>query len=1237
MPKTQAYLALEALVAERILVLDGAMGTMIQELGLGEADFRGSRFADHPKGLAGDNDLLSLTRPEAILAIHRAYLEAGADIVETNSFNSTRVSQADYGLGHLARELAFDSAVLARRAADEFTALDPRRPRFVAGSLGPTNKSLSMSPDIDRPGFRALGFEELAAAYREEVLGLVEGGADLLLVETAFDTLNAKAALYAIGSLSAERGTIWPVMVSGTVTDRSGRTLSGQEPRAFLHSIEQARPFSVGFNCSFGAAELIRHLEELGRDAPFALSVHPNAGLPNALGAYDESPAHFARVLGEAARTSGLNIVGGCCGTTPAHIRALAAALEGVRPRRIPERRRLTCLSGLEPLEIDSAALAGSRFVNVGERSNVAGSRKFARLVREGKYSAAVDLAREQVEAGAQAVDVNMDDALLDSRKEMGEFLRLAAADPALSRVPVMIDSSDWPTVLEGLRSIQGKGIVNSVSLKEGEEALLARAREISLHGAAMVVMAFDEAGQADTLERRVSVLRRAWRLLVEKGGIDPTDIFLDPNVFAVGTGLPEHRRYALDYFEATRILKRSCPGSLVSGGVSNVSFAFRGNEALRAAIHTVFLYHARAAGMDLGIVNPAQLGVYDDLEPALREAVEDLLLDRREDATDRLLALASGLADEGGAKDPAALPEWRYLPVGERLTQALVKGVETWMAADAEEARLALGSALAVIEGPLMAGMNRVGELFGEGRMFLPQVVKSARAMKLAVSVLEPFLEGGRGGAAAAAGKRGSILMATVKGDVHDIGKNIAAVVLRCNGYEVVDLGVMADLEDILGAAVERGVDAVGLSGLITPSLEEMARVAAAMETRGLNLPLLVGGATTNPAHTALRIASAYSGPVVNVRDAALAPAVLERLLDPGRRPAYETELALAHEARREEQRNRAASRSRLPLAEARRRGRPYEMTGYAPPVPAVAGIVETRPKVAGLLPYIDWTFFFHEWGMKRRWPEILEDPELGPEARRLHREALGFLARIEAEGLLSCASLSLLLPAASEGDDVLLFDDESRRGVRARIPFLRQDLAKEDGSPQLCLADWVAPRASGLRDWLGLFAVTAGLGLEESLAALAVDEYASIMIKILADRLAEALAERTHEDLRRRIWGYATEESLSPAALHRGDYRGIRPAPGYPACPDHRDKALILDFLEAGPRLGLELTSSYMMVPGASVSGFVLSHPESKYFALGRVGREQLADYAARRGESLGESALALAAALDPEWEKS
>jgi len=1216
MDKTEAYLALEDAARERILILDGAMGTMLQGMDLVEEDFRRGALADHGRALKGNNDALSLSRPETLLSVHRAYLEAGSDIITTNSFGANRISQADYGTVEYAADMALESARIARSAADEFTARDPGRRRFVAGSLGPTSKTLSISPDASDPALRAVGFEELSAAYREEVSALIEGGVDILLVETVFDTLNAKAAIYALLTIFEEKGARWPILISGTIVDKAGRTLSGQTPAAFLASVAHAKPFAVGFNCSLGVEALLARAEEIAAISPFALSVYPNAGLPNAEGGYDESPGLFASEFSRFAREVGINLAGGCCGSTPAHIAAMSEALAGIPPRVPPERRRVTSLSGLETLDIGPDSL----YVNVGERANVSGSKKFARLVREGKREEAVRVAMDQVEAGAQIVDVNMDDPLIDSIAEMRAFLNIAAVEPVLARVPVMIDSSDFDTVMAGLRCVQGKCVVNSISLKEGEIPFLEKAREIAKYGAAVIVMAFDEEGQAATLERRLSILARAHRLLVDKAGYDGEDIILDPNIFAVGTGIDEHRRYALEFFEATRLLKQRLPGSLVSGGVSNVSFSFRGNDALREAIHTVFLYHAKAAGMDMGIVNPASLGIYDEIESSLREMIEDLLFDRRADATERLLDAAAGLSGRS-ARDEAGEPEWRREPPSERLVHALVNGVSDWAAPDADEARLALGGALEVISGPLMAGMNKVGDLFGAGKMFLPQVVKSARVMKAAVAVLLPYLKDGKGDIAT----RGKIVIATVKGDVHDIGKNIVSVVLECNGYEMVDLGVMTPCEVILDAAERLGASAVGLSGLITPSLEEMARVAREMERRGMSLPLVVGGAATSPTHTALKIAPAYSGPVVNVRDASIAPGVFERLLDSEGRAAYAIELASMHGRLRESHLEKAEAARRLSLKEARGRAPRLDYESYSPPEPKIKGIVEFRPRLGELIPYIDWGFFFYEWSMKKPYPEILDDPELGPEARRLQREAQEMLERMEAEGMVSAAGLCAMLPASSSGDDMVVYTDESRSSERFRIPFLRQQRVKEDGSPHLCLADYLAPAESlrdryPVKDWVGFFAVTAGIGLDSVTRALeaAGDDFGAILAKILCDRLAEALGEKMHEDVRRRIWGYAADESIAPGELHRGNYRGIRPAPGYPSCPDHRDKAAILELLEARERIGMSLTESYMMLPAASVSGFLFSRPEAKYFAIGRIGADQLADYAARRGET-------------------
>ena len=1216
MRKTEAYLALEAESAERILILDGSTGVLIQGFGLGEESYRAGPLAAHPSPLKGNYDALCLSAPEIPYKVCAAYLEAGADIVTTDSFTSTSLHQADYGLADRAADMARESARIARRAVDDFNARGSRRRRFVAGSLGPTSKSLSISPDSSDPTKRLVSFEEMEASYREAALALIEGGADLLLLETIFDTLNAKAAIRALLSLFEERGERLPFMISGTIVDKAGRNLSGQTTAAFLASVSHAEPFSLGFNCSLGSEALLARAEEIAGISPFRLSVHPNAGLPNAEGGYDESPELFARAFSRFAREVGVNIAGGCCGTRPEHIAAIAAALEGVPPRRLPGRRRLTSLSGLEALDMGE----GSLFVNVGERANVSGSKKFARLIREGKREEAIRIATDQVAAGAQIVDLNLDDPLIDAPAEMRAFLNFASGEPELARVPFMIDSSSFPTVEAGLRAMQGKCVVNSISLKEGEESFLEQARAIAKYGAAVVVMAFDEEGQATSLERRVAILQRARDLLVAEAGYADEDIILDPNVFAVGTGIEEHRRYALDFFEAARALKERLPLCRISGGVSNVSFAFRGNDALREAIHTVFLYHAKAAGMDMGIVNPAALGVYDEIEPALRGMIEDLLFDRRPDATERLLEAASGLA--AGARDEGAEPDWRGLPVGERLAHSLVKGVSTWAAADAEEARLALGGALEVISGPLMEGMARVGDLFGSGKMFLPQVVKSARVMKEAVGSILPYLKE-EGNSAS----RGRIVLATVKGDVHDIGKNIVSVVLQCNGYEVVDLGVMVPCETVLDAAVGEGVVAVGLSGLITPSLEEMVRVAREMQRRGMKLPLMVGGAATSPRHTAIKIAPEYSGLVVNVRDASTAPGVLARILDPAGGEAFVRETAASQEGLRQARQERDAQARRLGLAEARRRGLKLDFSDYAPPAPAVKGVVEMRPSLEELAAYIDWRFFYHEWGMNGR-GESLEGPERFEEARKLRADAEATLRRMASEGRVKAAGLCAVLPASPRGDDVLVFADESRKEVLATFPFLRQQRFKEDGSPQLCLSDFLAPGG----DWMGVFALTAGLGLDEAVRGLeaAGDDYGSIMMKILSDRLAEAFAERMHEEVRKRIWGYAPEEALEPGKLATARYRGIRPAPGYPACPDHRDKEAIFEILGARERIGMELTESFMMRPAASVSGFYFSHPESKYFAIGGIDGDQIEDYAARRGESPAEADKAIRESL-------
>jgi 5-methyltetrahydrofolate--homocysteine methyltransferase len=1216
--RTERSSVLRRLLGERILVLDGAMGTMVQRHALDEAAYRGERFRDHPSALRGNADVLSLTQPAIIAAIHRAYLEAGADIVETNTFTATAIAQADYGLAAAVRELNLAAARLARDAADAVTAQDPGRPRFVAGILGPTNRTASLSPDVADPGYRAVTFAQLAEAYAEQAEALLDGDVDLLLVETVFDTLNCKAALFAIREALDRRGTDVPVWVSGTITDASGRTLSGQTVEAFWHSIRHADLWAVGFNCALGARELRPHVEELSRIADTLVSVHPNAGLPNAFGGYDDTPEAMAALLGEFARSGLLNIVGGCCGTTPDHVRAIAAAVAGVPPRRVPEVPPVTRLAGLEPLTL----WPGRLFVNVGERTNVTGSAAFAALVKAGDSTAAVGVARQQVENGAQVIDVNFDEGLLDAGAAMTRFLNLIAAEPDISRVPVMLDSSRWEVLEAGLRCLQGKGIVNSISLKEGEAAFLELARRIRRYGAAVVVMAFDEAGQADTVERRLAVLTRAYRLLTEEAGLAPEDVILDPNIFAVGTGIAEHNRYALDFIEATRQLKALCPRALVSGGVSNLSFAFRGSARVREAMHSAFLYHAIRAGMDLGIVNPGQLTVYDDIPADLLEAVEDVLFDRRPDATERLTILAAQTAAEP-ARERAA-QAWRELPVGERLTHALVEGLDAHIEADVEEARQAAARAIDVIEGPLMAGMNAVGDLFGAGKMFLPQVVRSARVMKRAVARLVPYIEAEQAAGGGAPQRAGRIVLATVKGDVHDIGKNIVGVVLRCNNYEVVDLGVMVPAQRIIDTAREIGADLIGLSGLITPSLDEMVHVAAELARQDLTVPLLIGGATTSRMHTAVRIAPQREAPVVHVADASRAVGVASALLSAERRPAFAAETRAAQARLREEFAGRRARTPLLSLAEAR--ARRYADDGAAPPVaPRRPGIhVFDAVPLGDLAERIDWTPFFQAWELAGRWPAILDDPTVGAQARTLHADAGVLLDTIVRERRLTARAVLGLFPAGAAGDDVEVYPDEGRSAPTAVLRFLRQQHAKEDGRPNLCLADWIAPRSGGRPDWIGAFAVTAGHGLDEFVAGFeaAHDDYRAILAKALADRLAEALAEWAHELVRRELWGYAPDEQATNEDLIAERYRGIRPAPGYPACPDHTEKRTLFALLDAEARAGIRLTESCAMWPAASVSGWYLAHPAAHYFGVGRIGRDQVADYARRKGWSLRET---------------
>jgi 5-methyltetrahydrofolate--homocysteine methyltransferase len=1200
------------IIRRRILVLDGAMGTMLQSYRLGEDDFRGERFADHPVELQGNHEVLSLTRPDVIREIHRAYLQAGADIIETNTFNANRISQRDYRLEAYVPEFNLAAARLAREAADEFTAENPNRPRFVCGILGPTNRTASLSPEVEQPGYRNVTFDELQAAYEEQTEALLAGGVDLLMVETVFDTLNCKAALFAIQEVFRRLGKQVPVSVSGTITDASGRTLSGQTVSAFWVSISHADLFSVGLNCALGAAALRPYIEELAALAPVPVSIHPNAGLPNEFGEYDESPEQMAGIIGRLAEEGRLNIVGGCCGTTPAHITALAQAMADLPPRTIPTPPRYTRLSGLEMLTIRPDSL----FVNVGERTNVAGSARFRKLILNGEYETALEVARQQIRDGAQLIDVNMDEGLLDAEQAMEQFLRLVASDPEISRVPIMIDSSKWSVIETGLKNLQGKGVVNSISLKEGEAPFIAQARKIRQYGAAVIVMAFDEEGQAETVERKVAICRRSYRLLTETVGFPPEDIIFDPNIFAVATGIAEHNDYALAFLEACRIIKRTLPYSLVSGGVSNLSFAFRGNNALREAMHSVFLYHAIQAGMDMGIVNAGQLVVYDDIPVQLRTAIEDVLFNRDPEATERLVQLAEGY--RGQKKKRREDLSWREQPVQERLVHALVEGIDDYIETDVEEARLASQRPIDVIEGPLMEGMNRVGELFGAGKMFLPQVVRSARVMKKAVTYLVPYIEMERDGTIEQR-PQGKILLATVKGDVHDIGKNIVGVVLGCNNYQVIDLGVMVPAGKIIETARREQVDLVGLSGLITPSLEEMIHVAREMDREGLTVPLLIGGATTSRTHTAVKIAPEYRGPTVHVPDASLCVQIASELLSEERSEDYVAGVRADYARVRTEHRSRRQRRTLLPLSAARARAFRTDWADYTPPEPRLKGVeVLSAIPLATLVPYIDWTPFFAAWELKGKYPRILEDSRVGEQARRLLADGRRLLDRIVREELLEARGVVGFFPANAVGDDIELYSDEGRHGVRRVFHHLRQQFAKRDDRANLCLADFIAPRDSNRPDWIGTFAVSCGFGLESLVNDLKQqdDDYQAILAEALADRLAEAAAEWLHERVRKSYWGYAPDEQLDQEALLREEYRGIRPAAGYPACPDHTEKAVLFDLLEVPERIGITLTETYAMVPAASVSGWYFAHPEARYFGVGKIGRDQVVDYAHRKG---------------------
>ncbi|MGI9220214.1 MAG: methionine synthase [Woeseiaceae bacterium] len=1215
MERQQRIATLFESLQQRILLLDGAMGTMIQSYELTEEHYRGDRFADWPSDLRGNNDLLSLTRPQVIREIHQQFLEAGADILETNTFNANAPSMGDYGMESLVPELNLAAAHLARECADVHTA-KTGEPRWVAGVLGPTNRTASISPDVNDPGYRNIDFAELAKTYEDAVVALLEGGVDFLMVETIFDTLNAKAAIFAIKRGFEVAGFEVPVMISGTITDASGRTLSGQTGEAFWNSVRHVNPFMVGFNCALGAQELRPYIDELSRVAATRVSAHPNAGLPNEFGEYDETPEQMAEVVAEFANSGMVNMVGGCCGTRPEHIRSLKKVVDGIAPRAVPELPVRCRVAGLEPLNIGPDDL----FVNVGERCNVTGSAIFRRLIEADDYTAAVQIARDQVANGAQIIDVNMDEGMLDSEKAMQTLLSLIASEPDVARLPIMIDSSKWSVIEAGLRCVQGKAIVNSISLKEGEASFIEQAQLVRDYGAAVVIMAFDEQGQADTVERKVEICERCYRILVETVGFDPADIIFDPNIFAVATGIEEHSRYGLDFIEATKQIKEKMPDVMVSGGVSNVSFSFRGNNMVREAIHSVFLYHAIRAGMDMGIVNAGQLAIYEDLPANLRDAVEDVVLCRRDDATERLLDVAEEFKGQAsGVKARAADLSWRELPINKRLEYALVNGIDEYVVEDAEEARLAADRPLAVIEGPLMDGMNVVGDLFGDGKMFLPQVVKSARVMKKAVGHLVPFIEEEQGGEVSSNGK---IVMATVKGDVHDIGKNIVGVVLQCNNFEVIDLGVMVSCEKILETAKRENAEIIGLSGLITPSLDEMVHVASEMQRLNFELPLLIGGATTSPAHTAVKIEPKYEGPVLYVKDASRSVGVAQALIEPGTRDALVSKARKDNERRREQHSKKKRLAPQLSITDARQRRHKCDWTDYEPPVPGFSGArVLHDIDLEVLRNYIDWMPFFNAWEFHGKFPAILSDATVGEAASALYVDATDMLDKIIAEKWLQAKAVFGFHPANSDGhDDLLVYADDKRDDVVMRLCHLRQQRSKAAGQAQNCLADYVAPSDSGKADYVGAFAVTAGIGIEEHVARFEAehDDYSAIILKALADRLAEASAEYLHERVRKEHWGYASQEQLSNEELIKESYTGIRPAPGYPACPDHTEKAKLWELLDVEASIGLQLTESFAMYPTAAVSGFYFSHPEARYFAVGKIDSDQLESYAERKGMS-------------------
>ena len=1216
-------------LSERIIVLDGGMGTMIQNLKLDETAFRGDRFADYDREVQGNNDLLNLTQPALLRNIHADYLEAGADIIETNTFNSTQLSQADYGLESIARELNVAAAELARKVADEFTARNPDKPRFVAGAVGPTSRTASISPDVNNPGYRNVDFQTLVDNYYEAVEGLVTGGCDLILVETIFDTLNAKAALYATQQYFEDSGITLPIMISGTITDASGRTLSGQTTEAFWNSIAHAKPISVGLNCALGADALRPYVEELSAKADTYVSAHPNAGLPNEFGEYDQTPEEMAEIIEGFARDGFLNIIGGCCGSRPDHIEAIADAVAKYPPRQIPTPKPALRLSGLEPYTGDENTL----FINVGERTNVTGSKRFLRLVKEEQYEEALSVARDQVENGAQIIDINMDEGMLDSKEIMVTFLKLVASEPDISRVPLMIDSSKWEVIEAGLRCIQGKAVVNSISLKEGEEEFLKRAHDCSRYGAAVVVMAFDEDGQADTFERKTQICKRSYDLLV-KTGFNPADIIFDPNIFAIATGIEEHNNYAVDFINAARWIRKHLPHASISGGVSNVSFSFRGNDAVREAIHSVFLYHAIKAGMNMGIVNPGQLVIYDEIDPELKELVEDVVLNRREDATDRLLEIAERYRSKGGKTQEEDLA-WREWPVEKRLEHALVKGITSYIIDDTEACRLRAEHPIEVIEGPLMDGMNVVGDLFGDGKMFLPQVVKSARVMKQAVAHLIPYIEAEKSEGQKAKGK---ILMATVKGDVHDIGKNIVGVVLQCNNYEVIDMGVMVPCDKILDTAIKENVDIIGLSGLITPSLDEMVHVAREMQRLNFDIPLMIGGATTSKAHTAVKIEPHYKNDIsLYVSDASRCVNVASQLLSKTAKPKLVDNTRTEYDEIRERRKNRGERTKLVSLKEARGRAPEISFEGYQPPKPAFTGVrtFETYDLEA-LVEYIDWSPFFISWDIAGKYPAIFDDPKRGAAAKSLFEDGQDILRQMVEGKRVSARAVIGFWPANRRGDDIVLFTDESRTEELTTLHHLRQQDEKSKGKPMAALSDYVAPEGDGPVDYVGGFAVTTGIGAEEFSLEFKNnnDDYNAIMVKALADRLAEAFAECMHERVRKEFWGYADDEQLRKDDLIRERYRGIRPAPGYPACPDHTEKGTLFDLLKATENAGIELTEHFAMYPTAAVSGWYFSHPESKYFAVGKIGVDQVEDYAERKGISKAEAErwLAPSLAYDP-----